>query len=130
MKYQLGERRVECRGAHFIAESASVIGSVVMEDDASVWFNAVVRGDNDLITADVSQGCLGPPRPVLDRLRANSRRHRWSHRPRTRRKPHRRGLPPAYADQSAVGAPSSTVGLPRTPYERAREPVVAPMSAT
>ena len=50
MKYQLGERRVECRGAHFIAENASVIGSVVMEDDASVWFNAVVRGDNDLIT--------------------------------------------------------------------------------
>jgi carbonic anhydrase/acetyltransferase-like protein (isoleucine patch superfamily) len=50
MKYQLGERRVECRGAHFIAESACVIGSVIMEDDASVWFNAVVRGDNDLIT--------------------------------------------------------------------------------
>ena len=50
MKYQLGERRVECRGAHFIAENASVIGSVVVEVDASVWFNAVVRGDNDLIT--------------------------------------------------------------------------------
>ena len=50
MKYQLGERKVECRGACFIADNASVIGSVVLENDASVWFNAVVRGDNDLIT--------------------------------------------------------------------------------
>lgn len=50
MIYSLGERRVECRGNFFIAPDASVIGSVVLENEASVWFNAVVRGDNDLIT--------------------------------------------------------------------------------
>jgi carbonic anhydrase/acetyltransferase-like protein (isoleucine patch superfamily) len=50
MKYQLGERRVECRGKCYIADNASVIGSVVLENDASVWFNAVIRGDNEQIT--------------------------------------------------------------------------------
>jgi carbonic anhydrase/acetyltransferase-like protein (isoleucine patch superfamily) len=50
MRYSLGERRVHCLGNHYIAPNATVIGSVVLEEDASVWFNAVVRGDNDLIT--------------------------------------------------------------------------------
>jgi carbonic anhydrase/acetyltransferase-like protein (isoleucine patch superfamily) len=50
MKFAIAERRVECRGDHYIAPNATVIGSVVLEQDASVWFNAVVRGDNDLIT--------------------------------------------------------------------------------
>jgi carbonic anhydrase/acetyltransferase-like protein (isoleucine patch superfamily) len=49
LKYVLGERRVECRGEHYIAPSATVIGSVVLESEVSVWFNAVLRGDNDLI---------------------------------------------------------------------------------
>jgi carbonic anhydrase/acetyltransferase-like protein (isoleucine patch superfamily) len=51
MLYTLGERRVELRGAHhFVAHNATVIGTVVLEDEASIWFNAIVRGDNDLIT--------------------------------------------------------------------------------
>jgi carbonic anhydrase/acetyltransferase-like protein (isoleucine patch superfamily) len=50
LKYALGERRVECRGEHYIAPNATVIGSVVLESEVSVWFNAVVRGDNDRIT--------------------------------------------------------------------------------
>ncbi len=50
MKYSLDARRVECRGDYYIAPSASVIGSVVLENNASVWFNCVVRGDNDVIT--------------------------------------------------------------------------------
>jgi len=29
----------------FIADTAAVIGDVVLEDDASVWFSAVLRGD-------------------------------------------------------------------------------------
>jgi carbonic anhydrase/acetyltransferase-like protein (isoleucine patch superfamily) len=49
--YSLGERRVQTQGRDwFIADSASVIGSVVIEDKVSVWFNVVIRGDNDLIT--------------------------------------------------------------------------------
>jgi len=50
MMYTLGERRVELRGdAHFIADNATVIGSVILENDVSVWFNVVIRGDNDPI---------------------------------------------------------------------------------
>ena len=49
--YSLGERKVEVRGKDwYIAESASVIGSVLIEDRASIWFGVVIRGDNDLIT--------------------------------------------------------------------------------
>jgi carbonic anhydrase/acetyltransferase-like protein (isoleucine patch superfamily) len=50
MRYALGERRIETRGDFFIAESACVIGSVILEHNASIWFNAVVRGDCDVIT--------------------------------------------------------------------------------
>jgi carbonic anhydrase/acetyltransferase-like protein (isoleucine patch superfamily) len=34
----------------FLAENATVVGEVVMGDDCSVWFNAVVRGDVNSIT--------------------------------------------------------------------------------
>ena len=48
MLYQLGERRVQVEGqGHFIAENATVIGSVVLKEDVSVWFNVVIRGDVD-----------------------------------------------------------------------------------
>ncbi len=51
MRYSLGDRKIEIRGEdHFIADTAVVIGSVVLENNASIWFNTVVRGDNDLIT--------------------------------------------------------------------------------
>ncbi|HEX6592789.1 MAG TPA: gamma carbonic anhydrase family protein [Moraxellaceae bacterium] len=50
MRYSLGDRRIETRGDFFIADSADVIGSVVLENNASIWFNAVVRGDCDTIT--------------------------------------------------------------------------------
>ena len=51
MIYSLGDRTPEFRGDdYFIADGAVVIGSVVLEQNASVWFNAVIRGDNDLIT--------------------------------------------------------------------------------
>lgn len=50
MLYRLGERVPELRGErHFIAGSASVIGSVILENNVSVWFNAVLRGDNEPI---------------------------------------------------------------------------------
>lgn len=45
----LGERKPEIRGEVFIADNATVIGSVVLESHASIWFNCVVRGDSDLI---------------------------------------------------------------------------------
>ena len=36
-------------GACFIAPSADVIGSVRLGDGSSIWFGAVLRGDNDWI---------------------------------------------------------------------------------
>jgi carbonic anhydrase/acetyltransferase-like protein (isoleucine patch superfamily) len=49
--FSLGERRVEFRGREwFVAHNATIVGSVVLEDEANIWFNTVIRGDNDLIT--------------------------------------------------------------------------------
>jgi len=51
MIYQLGDRKLEIRGEdYFIADNATVIGSVVMHQNSSIWFGAVLRGDNDVIT--------------------------------------------------------------------------------
>lgn len=50
MIYELGERRPSIHSSCFVADSAQVIGSVILEEDASVWFNVVIRGDNDPIT--------------------------------------------------------------------------------
>ena len=50
MLYTLGEHRVELRGTlHYVAPDATLIGRVVLEHEASVWFHTVVRGDNDPI---------------------------------------------------------------------------------
>ena len=48
--YSIGERRVQLRGAHhYVAPGAQVAGSVILENEVSLWFNVVIRGDNDLI---------------------------------------------------------------------------------
>ncbi|MFW2388385.1 MAG: gamma carbonic anhydrase family protein [Polyangiales bacterium] len=47
MIYALGERRARVEGEVYVAPSAAVIGSVVLKDRCSVWFNAVLRGDSD-----------------------------------------------------------------------------------
>lgn len=49
--YSLGDRKVKVHGMDwYIAENAAVIGSVVIGDFASIWFNVVIRGDSELIT--------------------------------------------------------------------------------
>ena len=50
MKYSLGASRVVTRGDYWIAPNAIVVGTVVLENNASIWFNVIVRADNDLIT--------------------------------------------------------------------------------
>ncbi|KAK0350976.1 hypothetical protein LTR94_026841 [Friedmanniomyces endolithicus] len=37
-------------GEYWIAPNASVIGNVILHKNASVWFSAVLRGDNEPIT--------------------------------------------------------------------------------
>ncbi|ALC14928.1 acetyltransferase [Desulfuromonas soudanensis] len=49
MIYHLEDRRVTLIGTPFIAPNATLIGSVTIEKEASVWFNVVIRADNDLI---------------------------------------------------------------------------------
>ena len=46
----LGDRKPEIVGdGHFIAPNASVIGAVRLNANSSIWFNVVIRGDNELI---------------------------------------------------------------------------------
>ncbi len=49
MIYQFEERVPVIGKEVFVADSADVIGSVELGDQVSVWFNAVIRGDTDLI---------------------------------------------------------------------------------
>ena len=63
MKYALGDDRVETHpDGNWIAPTACVIGKVIMKQDASVWFNATLRGDNEAITlserSNVQDGCV------------------------------------------------------------------------
>jgi carbonic anhydrase/acetyltransferase-like protein (isoleucine patch superfamily) len=49
-------------GRYWVAPDAQVIGNVQLDEDASVWFGAVLRGDNELIhvgaRANVQDGCV------------------------------------------------------------------------
>ena len=48
--FELRERRVEFRGLHhYIAPGALVAGSVILENAVNIWFNVVIRGDNDVV---------------------------------------------------------------------------------
>jgi carbonic anhydrase/acetyltransferase-like protein (isoleucine patch superfamily) len=62
--YELGGRRVTvpASGRFWVADTAVLVGDVVIEEDASVWFGAVARGDNEPIVigarANVQDGCI------------------------------------------------------------------------
>jgi len=50
MRYRLGTRIPQLLGhGHFIADNAAVIGGVVLGNNVSVWFGAVLRGDNETL---------------------------------------------------------------------------------
>ena len=50
MIFHVDGRRVEFASErHFVANNATVIGSVHIGDQVSVWFNAVIRADNEPI---------------------------------------------------------------------------------
>ncbi|GMG81321.1 gamma carbonic anhydrase family protein [Paralimibaculum aggregatum] len=49
--YALGEDAPRLPdGPHYIAPGAALIGDVTIAPDVSIWFNAVLRGDNEPIT--------------------------------------------------------------------------------
>jgi len=47
--YSLGDRKPSLGTDSWIAPNATVIGDVRLGDNASIWWNAVVRSDNDTI---------------------------------------------------------------------------------
>lgn len=60
--YQLGDHAPEIDSSAYIAESASVIGKVKIESNASIWFGVTIRGDNELISvgenSNVQENCV------------------------------------------------------------------------
>ena len=57
--YQFGDDVPRIAASAWVADSAQVIGRVSLGEGASVWYGAVLRGDNDWIT-------LGPRSNVQD----------------------------------------------------------------
>ena len=63
MIYALDDRSPELVGdGHFVAPNATIIGNVRLLPEASVWFNCVLRGDNEPIEvgagSNVQDGCV------------------------------------------------------------------------
>lgn len=62
--YRLGDISPEFpeENAYWIAPGAVVLGRVKLEPMASIWYNAVLRGDNDLIhigeNSNIQDGCV------------------------------------------------------------------------
>ncbi len=61
--FALGERRLQTAGDdYYVAPGAQLIGSVVLRAEASVWFNCVLRADDEIIEigagSNVQDGCV------------------------------------------------------------------------
>jgi carbonic anhydrase/acetyltransferase-like protein (isoleucine patch superfamily) len=60
--YQLDDAMPRIAASAWVADTACVIGNVVLEEGASVWYGAVLRGDNELIhlgrNANVQDGSV------------------------------------------------------------------------
>ena len=48
--YQLGEHAPEIDPSAFVADTATLVGNITLAANASVWFGATLRGDNERIT--------------------------------------------------------------------------------
>src|ERR1700733_5270916 len=51
--YRLGDVSPTIAPSAYVAPSASVIGNAVLAEQSTVWFNAILRGDNDIIRIGV-----------------------------------------------------------------------------
>ena len=49
-------------GRYWVADNATIVGRVTLGEDCSIWFNAVLRGDNEPITVgarcNIQEGCV------------------------------------------------------------------------
>ena len=63
MIYNLDDKSITTDGDnYYVADTAAVIGDVILKKDASVWFGTTIRGDNDTIEigerTNVQDGCV------------------------------------------------------------------------
>ncbi|MCM2490539.1 gamma carbonic anhydrase family protein [Burkholderia glumae] len=60
--YKLGDDAPTIHESVFVADNAAIIGKVVLEENASVWFGATIRGDNEPIVigagSNVQEGAV------------------------------------------------------------------------
>jgi carbonic anhydrase/acetyltransferase-like protein (isoleucine patch superfamily) len=62
--YEFNGHRVSVppAGRYWVADNAVLVGQVTIEEDVSVWFNSVARGDNEPIVigerSNVQDGCV------------------------------------------------------------------------
>ncbi len=48
--FSIGDKRVELLGAHhFIAHDATLVGAITLEAGANIWFQVVIRAENDTV---------------------------------------------------------------------------------
>ena len=47
--YKLGEDAPTIHESVFLADTATIIGRVTLEENSSIWFGAALRGDNEPI---------------------------------------------------------------------------------
>ena len=45
-------KSLKSEGKNWIASNATIIGDIIIKEDVSIWFNAVLRGDVENITID------------------------------------------------------------------------------
>ena len=60
--FAIGERTPQLDAGAWIAPRSTIIGSVSIGEQSSVWYHAVIRGDNEQITlgarSNVQDGCI------------------------------------------------------------------------
>jgi len=60
--YQLDDQVPQIHPTAWVADSAQVMGDVVLAEDSSVWFGSVIRGDTATITvgrgSNIQDGCV------------------------------------------------------------------------
>lgn len=60
--YKLGDAAPNIHESVFVADTATIIGKVSLEENASIWFGAALRGDNEPITvgagSNVQEGAV------------------------------------------------------------------------
>ena len=71
MFYALEDRKPVIRGQYFVAPGCHIVGSVDIGSNVNIWFNTVIRADNDWVilgeNSNIQDGCVlhtDPGKPI------------------------------------------------------------------